>query len=193
MRSDDLYKLPPDLPVPADDGSAQHLLGELVPTVYLQSTYGDAVNLSTLKNDYVVVYCYPRTGRPNVEALGGTKNWNAIPGARGCTPQSCSYRDLHGELADLGAKVYGLSTQTTEYQTEAARRLQLPFPLLSDSNFKFSDALELPQFEVEGIRLIKRITLIIRNGYIVHYFYPVYPPEGDANNVTEWIRDKMKS
>ncbi|MDO8281425.1 MAG: peroxiredoxin [Thermodesulfovibrionia bacterium] len=192
MRSDNLYEIPLDVPIPQDDGAARHLLDKAVPSVGLASTRGDSVRLSDPANGLVVVYCYPRTGRPDSEALGGTANWNAIPGARGCTPQSCAYRDLHAELRGLGAVIYGLSTQTTDYQLEAAQRLHLPFPLLSDANYELSDSLQLPQFEVAGNRLLKRITLIIRGGHIIHYLYPVYPPDEDAKNVIEWIRGQAR-
>ena|SRR5690606_11685639 len=192
MRSDNLYKVPTDIPAPRDDGAADHLLGEEVPSIGLSCTNGKPVNLSTIGGGYVVVYCYPRTGRPDEEALGGTANWNQIPGARGCTPQSCAYRDLHEELRDLGATVYGLSTQSTEYQLEAVQRLGLTFPLLSDAGHEFSGRLKLPQFEVAGLRLLKRITLIIKNARIVHYFYPVFPPDEDAKNVIAWMRHGIR-
>jgi peroxiredoxin len=136
-----------------------------------------------------IVYCYPRTGRPDAEALGGTAGWNSILGARGCTPQSCAYRDLYEELREIGAVIYGLSTQTTDYQREAVARLRLPFELLSDENGNFSGALNLPTFEVAGTRLLKRATLIIRHGRVVHCFYPVFPPNEDADKVIAWIRD----
>jgi len=136
-----------------------------------------------------VVYCYPRTGRTDAVALGSTAGWNAIPGARGCTPQSCAYRDHHRDLQDLGAVVYGLSTQTTDYQREAVSRLRLPFQLLSDAAGRFSAGLRLPWFEVEGVRLLKRVTLIIRQGRIAHCLYPVFPPDKDAETVMGWIRD----
>lgn len=193
MRSDSLYEIPSDLPIPQDDGAARHLLGKVLPSVELPSTRGDAVRLSDPANGLVVVYCYPRTGRPNAEAPGGTANWNAIPGTRGCTPQSCAYRDSHAELMDLGAVIYGLSTQATDYQREAAQRLHLPFPLLSDADYEFSDSLGLPQFEVAGMRLLKRTTLVVKEGRIIHYFYPVFPPDQDARNVIEWIRGQAHS
>lgn len=192
MRSDNLYKVPADIPIPKDDGAARHLLGKEVPAIGLACTSGYRVDLSTHNAGIVVVYCYPRTGRPDEEALGGTANWNQIPGARGCTPQSCAYRDLHAELRDLGAKVYGMSTQSTESQLEAAQRLGLTFPLLSDANLEFADRLKLPQFQVEGIRLLKRITLIIKDTRVVHYFYPVFPPDEDAKNVIEWMRHEAR-
>jgi peroxiredoxin len=189
MRTDDLHRLPPNLPVPIDDGAARHLAGALVPPIALPSTSGGCVRLDDAAAPLTVVYCYPRTGRPDAIALGGTEQWNAIPGARGCTPQSCGYRDHHEELERLGATVYGLSTQDTEYQREAVDRLKLPFALLSDSTGEFSAALRLPWFEVEGLRLLKRLTLIINGGRIRHCFYPVFPPDRDAETVIAWIRE----
>lgn len=188
MRTDNLYQLPADLPVPQDDGAARHLAGAPVPPVALPSTGGGLVRLDDPALSLAVVYCYPRTGRPDAIALGGTEQWNAIPGARGCTPQSCGYRDHHGELRRQGATIYGLSTQTTEYQREAVSRLQLPFALLSDAAGEFSSALRLPWFEVEGVRLLKRLTLIVGHGRILHCFYPVFPPDKDAATVLAWIR-----
>ena len=131
-----------------------------------------------------MIYCYPRTGRPGEPLPDG---WDAIPGARGCTPQSCAFRDHHRELADLGAEVYGLSTQTTDYQREMAERLHLPFEVLSDARFALTDALGLPTFEVDGMRLIKRLTLMIRDGRIEHVFYPVFPPNESAAQVIGWL------
>jgi peroxiredoxin len=189
MRTDNLYQLPVDLPVPVDDGAARHLLGLPLPPIGLPSTSGDLVRLDDATISLAVVYCYPRTGRPDANALGGTERWNAIPGARGCTPQSCGYRDHHPDLELLGARVYGLSTQTTEYQREAVSRLQLPFALLSDAAGEFSAALRLPWFEVDGVRLLKRLTLVIRHGYILHCVYPVFPPDKDAQAVISWIRN----
>ena len=188
MRTDDLYQLPADLPVPVDDGAARHLTGTALPPVALPSTGGSLVRLDDATISLTVVYCYPRTGRPDAIALGGTENWNAIPGARGCTPQSCAYRDHHQELQQLGALVYGLSTQSTEYQREAVGRLRLPFELLSDEAGEFSARLCLPWFEVERVRLLKRLTLIIRQGRITHCLYPVFPPDKDAEVVIKWIR-----
>ena len=132
-----------------------------------------------------MVYIYPRTGRPDVDPPTG---WNQIPGARGCTPQSCAFRDHHAELAALGARVFGLSTQTTDYQKEAAERLHLPFPLLSDEALTFAEQLGLPTFVVDGMTLIKRLTLIVRDGVIVHVFYPVFPPDRNADDVAAWLR-----
>jgi peroxiredoxin len=189
MRTDNLYQLPTDLPVPVDDGAARYLAGRALPPIALPSTSGGSVRLDSAENSLTVVYCYPRTGRPDADSLGGTEAWNAIPGARGCTPQSCGYRDHHQELQRLGARVFGLSTQTTEYQREAVSRLQLPFELLSDAAGEFSAALQLPSFEVECVRLLKRLTLILAHGRILHCIYPVFPPDRDAEKVITWIRD----
>ena len=189
MRPDNIYQLPPDLPVPEDDGAARHLAGTLLPPVALASTGGRSLRLDDRSVSLVVVYCYPRTGLPDAPLPGGGSVWNSIPGARGCTPQSCAYRDHHEELARLGATVYGLSTQSTEYQREAVARLRLPFELLSDASGEFSSALRLPTFDVDGLHLLKRLTLVIRRGRIVHCFYPVFPPDKDAETVIAWIRD----
>ncbi|MEW5975066.1 MAG: peroxiredoxin [Acidobacteriota bacterium] len=184
---DDLYSLPTDLPVPQDDGACDHLRGAILPPLALPATSGTTVDLSKEEASWVVVYGYPRTGRPGQEPPGGIAAWNAIPGARGCTPQSCAYRDRFSELLALGAKVYGLSTQDTEYQTEAAHRLHLPFPLLSDAQLTFARALRLPTFVVAGVELIKRLTIIIRAGRIEEVFYPVFPSDADAERVITWL------
>jgi peroxiredoxin len=147
------------------------------------STAGETVDLSVLTGR-TAVYCYPMTARPG----GGLpRGWNEIPGARGCTPQSCSFRDHHVELQALGARVFGLSTQATEYQSEAAGRLRLPFALLSDAELAFAGALGLPTFEVEGTVLLKRLTLVIEGGRIEKVFYPVFPPDKSAAQVVEWL------
>ena len=150
------------------------------------STAGPLVDLGTLGPGRTAIYCYPRTGRPGEPLPTG---WDAIPGARGCTPQSCAFRDHHRELADLGAEVYGLSTQTTDYQREMAERLHLPFEVLSDARFALTDALRLPTFEVDGMRLIKRLTLIVRDQRIEHVFYPVFPSNESAAQVIDWLED----
>jgi peroxiredoxin len=183
-RTDDVMELPKDLPVPQDDGACDHLTGLKLPAVPLRSTRGRAVDLAKLKGT-TVVYIYPRTGRPDQELPTG---WNAIPGARGCTPQSCAFRDHHQELKDRGvAELFGLSTQDTAYQQEAVERLHLPFELLSDEKLEFAKALKLPTFEVDGMRLIKRSTLIIRDGGIVKVFYPVFPSDANAAGVLHWL------
>jgi peroxiredoxin len=177
------HELPSDLPVPTDDGAADHLRGMRLPPVPLDSTAGETVDLSTLPGR-TVVYCYPMTGRPGDDPPRG---WNEIPGARGCTPQSCSFRDHHAELQALGSRVFGLSTQDTEYQSEAAGRLRLPFALLSDAELAFAGALGLPTFEVEGMVLLKRLTLVIDDGRIEKVFYPVFPPDKSAEEVVGWL------
>jgi len=179
------YELPNDLPVPEDDGAADHLPGMRLPSVPLASTSGGIVDLSALPGR-TVVYCYPMTGRPDRSLPAG---WDEIPGARGCTPQSCSFRDHHAELRSLGASVFGSSTQDTEYQREAATRLHLPFALLSDSDLALAGALGLPTFEVDGMVLLKRLTLVIDEGWIEKVFYPVFPPDRSAEEVVEWLED----
>ena len=182
-RTENPYELPEDLPVPTDDGAADHLPGIQIPSVPLSSTAGETVDLSALPGR-TVVYCYPMTGRPGSDLPSG---WDEIPGARGCTPQSCSFRDHHAELRALGARVFGLSTQDTEYQREATQRLRLPFALLSAEDLAFADALRLPTFEVDDMVLLKRLTLIISDGRIEKVFYPVFPPDRSAQDVVGWL------
>ncbi|HUG16645.1 MAG TPA: peroxiredoxin [Thermomicrobiales bacterium] len=183
MSVRNLLELPDDLPVPDDDGACDHLPGLRLPSVPLPATDGRSIDLATLTGR-VIVYAYPRTGRPDQPIPDG---WDMIPGARGCTPQSCAFRDLYQELQTLGADVFGLSTQDTDYQREAAARLHLPFPLLSDSNLALTRALRLPTFVVEGMTLTKRLTLIVRDGTIEHFFYPVFPPNHNAADVIDWL------
>jgi peroxiredoxin len=185
-RTDDLYRLPDDIPAPMDDGATDHLPGMRLPSVPLISTVGEPVDLSKLPGR-TVVYCYPRTGRPDQDLPQG---WNEIPGARGCTPQSCSFRDHHEELRALGARVFGLSTQDTDYQREAAGRLRLPFELLSDERLEFAGALNLPTFEADSMILLKRLTLVIEDGRIEKVFYPVFPPDKNAEEVIGWLSEK---
>ncbi len=180
----DLHVLPDNLPVPQDDGACDHLQGMQMPSLSLPSTANRAVDLGS-ESGMVVVYFYPMTGRPDGPPMTG---WNEIPGARGCTPQSCAFRDHHAELHGLGAAVYGVSAQSSEDQKEAAQRLHLPFELLSDSALELTSALRLPTFEYHGLRLIKRLTLIIEDGKIVKVFYPVFPPNENADNVIAWLR-----
>jgi peroxiredoxin len=182
-RSDDILRLPPDLPEPLDDGMASHLPGLPVAAVPLSSTRGERIDLSALTGR-TVVYCYPRTGRPDRDLPDG---WNLIPGARGCTPQSCAFRDHHRELEDLGVRVFGLSTQDTEYQTEVVDRLHLPFALLSDQHLEFASAMRLPLFDVGTMRVLKRLTLVVGHGIVQHVFYPVFPPDRNAEQVLQWL------
>jgi peroxiredoxin len=182
-RTDNLFQIPENLPIPLDDGACDHLAGMQLPSVPLPATSGVVVDLARLPGT-TVVYCYPRTGRPDVGVPAG---WDQIPGARGCTPQSCAFRDHYQELQLLGADLYGLSTQTTDYQREAIERLHLPFSLLSDAALAFTTMLRLPTFEFDGETLIKRLTLIIHEGRIQHVFYPVFPPDQNATAVITWL------
>lgn len=183
--SHDPLSLPSDLPRPVDDGAADHLPGCAVPHVALFDTDGQHVDLATLAGRSVV-YAYPRTGRPGEAPL--VEDWDAIPGARGCTPESCAFRDHHAELTELGTRVFGLSTQGTDDQVEAVERLHLPFPLLSDEQHALADALGLPTFEVAGQRLLRRLTLLVRDGRVEHVWYPVFPPHTHADEVVSWLR-----
>jgi peroxiredoxin len=185
-KTENAYELPEGIPIPTDDGAADHLPGMRIPSVPLISISGDTVDLSALSGK-TVVYCYPMTGRPDRDPPQG---WDEIPGARGCTPQSCSFRDHHAELRDLDARVFGLSTQDTEYQKEAAGRLHLPFQLLSDEKLAFAEALSLPAFEAEGMIVLKRLTLVIEDGRIEKVFYPVFPPSKNAEEVLAWLRQQ---
>ena len=187
MRTEDLQTLPDDLPVPVDDGAAAHLPGAVLPDVALPATDGGEVRLDTLPGR-TVVFAYPRTGRPGEESLGGDAHWNAIPGARGCTPQNCAIRDAYGEFGALGVRVLGLSTQTTEDQREAATRLGLPYPLLSDAGLRLAEALRLPTFEVAGVTLLKRLTLLLRDGRVEDVVYPVFPPDAAAEQALARLR-----
>jgi peroxiredoxin len=171
--------LPDDLPVPEDDGAADHLRGALLPPVALPATDGEVVRLDELPGRSVV-FAYPRTVRPGDEPPGGEEGWNAIPGARGCTPEACSFRDEAARFGALGARVFGLSTQDTEDQREAVSRLHLPYPLLSDERLELTQALRLPTFAVDGMTLIKRLTLIVVEGRIEDLVYPVFPPDRGA-------------
>lgn len=179
--------LPADLPVPQDDGATRHVTGRRLPDIALPATDGAIVNLGKLAGR-TVIYAYPRTGVPGKAMPPG---WDAIPGARGCTPQSCAFRDHHAELKQLGvAQVFGLSTQDTAYQQEAVDRLHLPFALLSDADLKLARALELPTFDVAGMTLLKRMALVIDGGVITKVFYPVFPPDKNAEEVIAWLKSR---
>ena len=180
-----LNQLPQDLPTPLDDGACDHLQGMSLPDIALLATNNVQVNFSEMPGR-IVIYLYPMTGRPDAELPDG---WDQIPGARGCTPQSCSFRDHYQELKTLNTSVYGLSTQTTAYQTEAKQRLHLPFQLVSDQNLEFINSLSLPTLEVEGVKLSKRITLIASEGVIEKVFYPVFPPDQNADQVMAYLKE----
>lgn len=175
------------IPAPTDDGAARHLVGKRVPSLSLLATDDTVVDLSMLSGR-TVVFAYPRTGEPGKISL--VDDWDMIPGARGCTPQTCSFRDLFAELKAAGARhVFGLSTQDNVYQTEMASRLHLPFPVLSDDKLALTKALNLPTMEVAGLTLIKRLALIVDDGVITHVFYPVFPPDRNAGDVLAWLQD----
>ena len=180
--SHDVYSLPPDLPVPEDDGAADHLVGLEVPDLELESSAGP-VNVRALD----VIYVYPRSGKPGVDLLPG---WNETPGARGCTPQSCAFRDLHGELAALGVRVAGLSVQSLDDQREFAERNHMPFPVVSDPERRLGSALKLPTFEISSLTLYKRCTLVAEDARIAKVFYPVFPPDANAGDVLRWLQSR---
>jgi peroxiredoxin len=180
--SHDVYALPQGLPVPSDDGAAAHLIGLELPDVVLESSSG-RVNV----RDFDVIYVYPRSGKPGEPLLPG---WDETPGARGCTPQSCAFRDLHGELLKTGARVAGLSVQSLEDQQEFAERNQMPFPVVSDPDLRLGEALGLPTFDISGLTLYKRCTLVAEDGRIVKVFYPVFPPDANAGDVLRWLQNR---
>lgn len=187
----DFSQLPTDLPVPEDDGAADHLAGQPAPSLNLPSTSGATVALDKLGRLRTVLYVYPLTGRPGVDLPEG---WDTIPGARGCTTEACDFRDHYQELLEAGAaEVFGLSSQDTDYQREVIERLQLPFAMLSDSGLSLSQAIGLPTFRVGELTLFKRITLVVANGTIEHVFYPIFPPNQHAQEVLEWLRSHPSS
>ena len=186
---DDIHTLPADLPVPVDDGACSHLAGARIPPVALEATSGRTVRLADVRG-WVVVYCYPRTGEAGLDPPPG---WNEIPGARGCTPQTCGFRDHHDLFRALGAEVFGLSTQTTAYQREMVERLHVPFDVLSDEHLEMVHALGLPAFSFRGMTLIKRLTLFIHDGVIEHVIYPVFPPDRSAEAALRWLEEAAPS
>jgi peroxiredoxin len=180
--SHDVYSLPPDLPVPEDDGGADHLVGLELPDLTLASSQGE-VNVRA----FDCIYIDPRSGRPGVPLLPG---WDETPGARGCTPQSCAFRDVHGELEALGVRVAGLSAQTLEDQLEFAERNAMPFPVIADPERELGALLRLPTFEIAGLTLYKRLTLVAEDARIVKVFYPVFPPDANAGDVLRWLQSR---
>jgi peroxiredoxin len=183
----DPYTLPADLPVPVDDGAASHLAGMRVPRLELPTTDQRALDLAEAAQRLLVLYVYPRTGKPGEPLPTG---WDDIPGARGCTPQACAFRDLHSEIVAQGAHTLGLSAQPVAEQLEVVERLGLPYALASDPLLTVAEALSLPTFEVDGMRLYKRLTLIADGGSIVKVFYPVFPPDRNAADVLSWLQDR---
>ena len=187
MGENESFPLPDDLPEPEDDGEADHLPGTTVPSETLSTTDGTVLDLSELAGR-TVVYCYPKTGRPDEDVT--PDGWAEIPGARGCTPETCGFRDHYQELQERGvSEVFGLSLQSSEYQCEARDRLELPFELLSDAAVNLTTSLRLPTFEVAGERFLKRLTLVLSDGQIEHVFYPVFPPDEHADEVLHWLEN----
>jgi peroxiredoxin len=180
--------LPPDLPVPQDDGAARHLPGAELPALSLASTAGP-LDPRAAAAGTLVLYIYPRTGQPDVAPPDG---WDAMPGARGCTPQSCAFRDHRAELAELGATVVGMSAQSLADQEEFAAREHIPYPLIADPDLELARALGLPTFDIAGMRLYRRITLVAQAGRIEHVFYPVFPPDRNAADVVAWLRGEPR-
>lgn len=183
----DPLTVPEDLPVPEDDGAADHLVGTALPALDFPGTSGESIRIDTFGSGRTVLYVYPRTGQPGVELPDG---WDEIPGARGCTPEACSFRDHHADLVAAGASgVFGLSSQDTDYQREAVQRLRLPFQMLSDPKLRLAEELDLPTFDAGGMTLYRRLTMIVKGGVIEHVFYPVFPPTEHAQQVLSWLQD----
>jgi peroxiredoxin len=183
VDANDISRLPPDLPIPIDDGACDHLPGMRVPDIALRATSGRDVVLARLPG-WTVVYTYPRTGEDGQPPPPG---WDEIPGARGCTPQTCGFRDHYRELTQLGAAVFGMSTQMTDYQREMVERLHVPFEVLSDAHFEMVHALRLPTFTFRQMTLMKRVTMFLRDGVIEHVIYPVFPPDRSAGEAVRWF------
>lgn len=184
----DLSKLPADLPVPEDDGAADHLAGNPAPHLSLPSTSGETITLDELEPGRTVLYVYPLTGRPDVDLPEG---WDTIPGARGCSAEACDFRDYHDKLLNAGAtRVFGVSAQDSDYQQEVVARLRLPFAMLSDTELRLVRELNLPTFQAGGRTLFKRLTLVIAGGVIEHALYPVFPPNKHAQQVLAWLRSR---
>ena len=188
MMDEDLPSISSDLPEPIDDGATDHLLGLKFPDIKLVASNGRLIDVSNSPRR-TVIYVYPRTGVPDEGVF--YEGWKAIPGASGCTPQSCSFRDHYQELQDLGVDLFGLSTQDSKFQQEAVERLHLPFAMLSDEKLELTEALNLPTFEVNGMTLIKRLTLVVQGSEIEQVFYPVFPPGAHAEVVVKWLKGHL--
>jgi peroxiredoxin len=188
--ADDYLQLPADLPRPNDDGAADHLPGARLPELELAATTGGSASPAALARQLLVAYVYPRTGTPGQPLPHG---WDDIPGARGCTPQSCAYRDAISQFEALGATLVGISAQSATEQAEFARREHIPFPLLSDPELRLASTIGLPTFEVEGMRLYRRLTFVAQAGTVVKAFYPVFPPDRDAATVLGWLQERYRS
>ena len=184
----DPQRLPPNLPVPLDDGACRHLPGLRMPALALPGTGGGTVDLGRATPAWTVLYCFPRASQPGAPP---PPDWDRIPGARGCTAQTCDFRDHHQRLVALGAIVFGISTQTRATQQEVAARLQLPFDLLSDDGFRLTEALGLPTFTAGGLRLLRRLTLVVRYAVIETVFYPIFPPDRSTAPVIDWLASRQ--
>ena len=188
MASTTWHGLPTDLPKPEDDGACDHVQGKTFPSLSLSSTAGDKVSPASLPG-LSILFCYPRTATPDEDVPA---EWNAIPGARGCTPQACSFRDASDEFTKLGVgRIFGVSTQDTPYQRELKERVHLPYELLSDEGLEMVEALKLPTLEYKGKRLVKRLTLAVEKGKIVKVWYPVFPPDKSADEVLQWLKGRI--
>lgn len=183
-----LMELPTNLPVPQDDGACDHLIGTTLPAIKLKTTDDRTIDFGDYKKPCVIFF-YPRTGEPDKPT---PENWDLIPGARGCTPQSCGYRDLYAEFKELGFEIFGASTQSTDYQKEFVKRMHIPFEILSDEHYELTNGLKLPTFDFNGAKLIKRLALVIENAKIIKSFYPVFPPNENANTVLSWLKNYRK-
>jgi len=183
----DPYVLPPNLPVPEDDGACDHLPGTMLPQLTLESSQGP-VSLRTLSLELLVLYVYPQAGRPGRPSPEG---WDEIPGARGCTPQSLGFRAAHGRLGELGAQVAGISAQPLDDQVEFAERNAIPYPVIADPERRLGEALGLPTFEAGGLTLYKRVTLVVESCAIAKVFYPVFPPDENAAEVVAWLESRV--
>lgn len=184
-----LHELPKNLPVPVDDGACKHLSGMRLPGIELRSTEQRSLNLTEISQGPCIMFFYPRTGDPRVPAPEG---WDLIPGARGCTPQSCGFRDFHAAFQKLGVAVFGVSSQTTSYQQEFVKRNRIPYELLSDADLALTEALRLPTFRFNEMRLIKRLALFAKSGMIEKVWYPVFPPDKNAETILAWCRDNLR-
>lgn len=186
----DLNTLPDNLPIPLDDGACDHLKNLLLPEIELETTAGRFVNIKELTKKPTIIFFYPRTGEADKPTPA---DWDLIPGARGCTPQSCGFRDLNQEFIKLGFQVFGLSSQNSDYQKEFVSRNHIPFEILSDEKFELTEQMNLPTFSFNGIRLIKRMAWIVENSKISHVFYPVFPPNENASFVLNWLNKRKNN
>ncbi|VAW52529.1 Alkyl hydroperoxide reductase subunit C-like protein [hydrothermal vent metagenome] len=181
----DLYQLPEGLPVPVDDGACNHLEGAPFPSMLITVTPHATYDFSKEKGINIIFF-YPMIGHPDSLPMTG---WNEIPGARGCTPQALSYKNYFRQITKLGVRLFGASSQALKEQNDAIDRLKLPFELINDSSFLLSNALKLPTFQFNEIKMIKRLTLVVVDGVIKKVFYPVFPPNKNVDDVIVWLKE----